>query len=171
MDVQIMDLPAARLACLRHIGPYGPALEQFWQQRMNPWIAAQGLQGRAKYGIALDDQSQTSPTECRYDAGVEVPADFSSADAQVLLRDLPAGRYAVLAFCGRADQIGAAWDELCCSWLPAHGWQMGPSPAYERYDHPDFVRPAPDAALDTAQFCCQICVPVCVSDSQEAVCN
>jgi AraC family transcriptional regulator len=79
MQVEIKQFPPQRVAYLRYIGPYGPGIGAFWQQRVGPWLEAEGLLGRPSYGIAHDDPSITAPERCRYDAAVGVGPDFQPA--------------------------------------------------------------------------------------------
>ncbi len=84
------------------------------------------------YGIGLDDPSVTPANKCRYDAGVEVGADFV-AIGNTMLTTLPGGRYAVSQFVGTADEISAAWIALSRGWLPISGLQCDDRPYFERY--------------------------------------
>lgn len=153
MDVQIKDMPAARVAYLRYKGPYGAAIGEFWLEVFTPWQQAFGLQGRTTYGVALDDPASTAPQECRYDTCVEVAADYQVAQpAREAM--LAGGRCAVAKFKGRGEQIPAAWSEFAGQWLPASGLSMDARPCFERY-------PA-DYAMDpeTGEFECELCIPV-----------
>ncbi|MGL4574483.1 MAG: AraC family transcriptional regulator [Burkholderiaceae bacterium] len=153
MDVQILTLPAARIAYLRHIGPYGPALGKFWGMQVMPWLVANGLLGRVSYGIGHDDPSITEPSKCRYDAGVEVEPDFQPS-GKASITSLPGGRYAVAQFSGMPGNLSTAWTEIFRDWLPGSGMQTDARPCFERY-------PAKGAVdLKTGRLSCEICVPV-----------
>lgn len=153
MHVEIKTFPAERVAYLRLIGPYGPAIARFWQERVGPWLATEGFTGRPSYGIAHDDPSITPPSQCRYDAAVAVGPDYR-ASGETCIAELPGGRYAVARFLGRADEIGAAWADLFRAWLPASGYRCDDRPCFEYYGDPD--------CFDTAsgRFSCEICIPV-----------
>ena len=153
MDVKITTLPAARVAYLRHIGPYGAAVGQFWQKSVMPWIAANGLEGRPMVGIGRDDPMVTEPGKCRYDAGVEVPDDFV-ARTPAIVDTLPGGRYAVVPFQGTSADIELAYAGLLREWLPASGMQTDGRPFFEYYPV--------DAKYDvaTGAFQCELCLPV-----------
>jgi AraC family transcriptional regulator len=151
MTVRLVDRPPVRIAYHRRVGPYGPALNAFWETVAHPWIHAHGLAGRPFYGISHDDPGVTDPTQCRYDAGVEVPADFPVV-APALEATLPGGRYAVLDFRGTAAQIGDAWTALLRDWLPASGYSLDARPCFEHYPKPDF---GPGGL-----FSCEVCAPV-----------
>ncbi len=152
MQIQIIDLPPARVASLRYTGPYGPALGNFWRDHFLPWLQANQLDGPTCYGVGLDDPGNTAPQQCRYDACVEVPDTFV-ASAPVSVITLPGGRYAVARFQGQASDIGAAWMEMC-TLVPAQGLQNDARPCFERY--------LPGARTDPVSglFSCELCVAV-----------
>ena len=151
MDYEIKDLPAVRLAGLRYKGPFGPAIGEFWREVFTPWQKAYNLVDRPTYGIALDNPETTPPSETRYDAGVEVAADYPIA-APAIEATIPAGRYAVARFHGTAQHIPAAWGELMGK---LHGAGLvADGVCFERY--------AADGVPDpvTGAFDAQLCVPV-----------
>lgn len=153
MQVILATLPPTRVAYLRHIGPYGPSIAAFWQQQFLPWMRANQLEGRPCYGIGHDDPGITATADCRYDACVEIPADFHPrGQAGVAL--LPGGRYALAAYRGDGPGIGRAWTEFLRDWLPGSGLQMDSRPFFEHYPV--------DAEHDpvTGIFTCQLCIPV-----------
>ncbi|WP_432724089.1 AraC family transcriptional regulator [Jeongeupia wiesaeckerbachi] len=153
MNVTIQTLPPTRVAYLRHIGPYGPAIGQFWRGKFSPWVASHGLGANTTYGIGHDDPSVTSPEKCRYDAAVEVAADFV-ATGEVGIAELPGGRYAIAAFRGDVHTIGDAWMTLTRDWLPSSGYQFDNRPCFERYSG------APGDDRRREDFECDICIPV-----------
>lgn len=151
--VQLIDRPPVRIAYLRHIGAYGPSIHAFWMNQVSPWMSANGLFGRPRYGISHDDPSITAPEQCRYDAGVEVDETFIPGPG-VFTTTLPAGRYASLAFEGNSAQIVEAWRYLLRNWLADSGLQLDARPAFEHYPV--------DARYDAASgaFSCNIVIPV-----------
>ncbi len=153
MNVRLESLQPVTIAYLRHWGPYGAPVNQFWQETVFPWMRANSLVGAPRYGISHDDPSITVPARCRYDACVEVPAD-TVLTGQAMRTTLPGGRYAVTDYAGAAADIGEAWSALLREWLPASGLQLDGRPAFEYYPR--------DAACDpqTGALTCEICVPV-----------
>lgn len=154
MQVQLQNLPAVRVAYMRHVGPYGnhgiPAL---WQRFM-AWAHATNLAvpRRITYGIGHDNPTITAPERCRYDACIEVDEQFVPR-GEVGAQNLPGGRYACADFTGNATEIAAAWAWLCGEWLPASGYQFD--------DRPIFEMMAPDVAMDeNGRFSCQLCIPI-----------
>lgn len=152
-NVRLIDRPPVTIAYLRRLGPYGAGIGQFWGEVAAPWLATNGLLGRARYGISHDDPSIVEPSKCRYDAGVDVPPGFV-ATAPALTTVLPGGRYAVLPFYGSNAQIGAAWDILLRDWLPASGLQLDARPCFEHYPITSTWDPK------TGAFGCELCIPV-----------
>ena len=153
MSVKIIERQPKTIACLRHTGPYGEAVTRFWLQVFYPWVVAQGLLGKPRYGIGHDDADVTIPEQCRYDAGVEVPADFV-VTGQAFKTVIPGGKYAVYRFTGTAAEVGAAWTDMLHGWLPGSGFRIDGQPCFELY--------SPDATYDPATgiFECDICIPV-----------
>jgi AraC family transcriptional regulator len=153
MNVKLVDRKPVPVAYLRHTGPYGPQLGRFWKSRVAPWMEANNLFGRGRYGISLDDPHVTQPAQCRYDACVESPADeILAGDAQ--RKVIPGGKYAVLPFDGTGAEIGAAWEALLRDWLPKSGLQLDSRPFFEHYPVDGTHDPK------TGRFSCEICVPV-----------
>jgi AraC family transcriptional regulator len=153
LNVKLIDRPPVHVAYLRHTGPYGPSLGQFWMQRVAPWMATNNLYGRERFGISLDDPTVTKPAQCRYDACVTSPeGELLSGGPQHKI--IPGGKYASLAYEGTGMDIGDAWDALLRDWLPTSGLQLDARPFFEVY--PVNARYDPK----TAAFSCDICVPV-----------
>lgn len=153
MQVEVIDLPAVRVACQRRIGPYGPGIGAFWRDTMAPWMQSHGLMEQPCYGVGLDDPALAPPDKCRYDACVMVPDSFQ-ASGQTAIAVLPGGRYAVARFKGLPATIAAAWTTLTREWLPASGLQCDERPCFERFDAVTALDPA------TGEFSCDICIPV-----------
>ncbi|MFA9217607.1 MAG: GyrI-like domain-containing protein [Sphingomonadaceae bacterium] len=151
MHYEIKELPAVRVAYLRYKGPFGVALGEFWKEVFTPWTKAYGLVNKVTYGVAQDDPSTTPANECRYDACVEVSAEYPvKAPAQE--GQLAAGRYAVAQFKGTAGDIGAAWSALMAQ-LHSEG-KAAAGACYERYPADGVMDPA------TGIFDAELCVPL-----------
>lgn len=154
IKVVLKTLAPARVAFLRHVGPYGSsAITRTWR-RFAAWCDPQGLMQprRRMYGIAHDNADLTPPEQCRYDACIEVDAGFRPA-REIGVQELRGGRYACIDFQGTAAEIHAAWVQLC-DWLPDSGYQADDAPPVEVYGM--------DLALDaqTGAFSCALCMPV-----------
>jgi AraC family transcriptional regulator len=154
MKVELKTLEPARVAYMRHVGPYGDSgITRLWQ-RFAARCGELGLMTprRTMYGISHDNPDVTPPAQCRYDACVEVGEGFRPA-GEIGVQTVPGGRYACGAFTGTPTEIHGAWMRLC-EWLPDSGWQAADGPPLEIYG-PDFV-------LDekTVAFNCSLCIPV-----------
>jgi AraC family transcriptional regulator len=153
MKVKVIERKPAQVTYLRHIGPYGQPLFEFWRRTVYPWMAANNQLGQPRYGISLDDPTITAADKCRYDAGVEVRGKITMpGNSQTTT--IPAGQYAVTAFRGTVDQIGRVWEAMLREWLPSSGLQLDARPFLEYYPT--------DASFDskTGVFTCDIAIPV-----------
>ena len=153
MNVKLLDRQPTTVAYLRHLGPYGAPLSRFWQDTVYPWMVSNDLLNRPRYGISHDDPGITAPEKCRYDACVEVPANFV-ATGKSFITTVPGGKYAAASFYGTASEIGAAWASLLRDWLPESGLQLDARPCFEYYPVDGKYDPK------TGAFSCEIVVPV-----------
>jgi DNA gyrase inhibitor GyrI len=151
MEYEIKQLPQVRVAYLRYKGPFGAPIGEFWKEVFTPWQKAFGLVGKVTYGMAQDDPSTTPPQDCRYDACVEVSADYP-IQPPAKEAHIAAGRYAVARFLGTGADVPGAWGEFFGQ-IQGSGQYSG-GPCFERY-------PA-DYAMDpaTGVFEAELCIPV-----------
>ncbi len=155
MNVELKQLPPARVAYMRHLGAYGdPAIGRMWE-RFAAWCMEQGFvaQRRPTFGISHDSPDITAPAKCRYDACVQVDDSFKPS-GEVNVQTIPGGLYACTPFKGRGDEIHMAWERLCREWLPDSGYQGDDRPAMEAYGAQMDFDPA------TGVFACELCLPV-----------
>jgi AraC family transcriptional regulator len=153
MNVTLVDRKPTVIAYLRHVGPYGEPISSFWQQQVYPWMVTNNLLQYPRYGISHDDPNITAPEQCRYDAGIEVPAR-SELSGPAFRTTLPGGRYASAYFKGTNRQIGDAWTAVLRDWLPPSGMKLDGRPLFEYYPPGSSFDPA------TGVFDCHICIPV-----------
>ena len=154
-EVEVQIVPEARVAYMRYVGPYGsPAIGDLWR-RFESWCAAQGLTapGRRKFGIAQDNPNITPSYRTRYDACVEVDADFHPA-GEIGVQVIRAGRYAFAPFTGTAAEIRAAWIRFLTRTLAGEGLQPDLAPAIEIYAFDLGVDPT------TGAFSCMLSIPL-----------
>ena len=155
MQVEIRNLPAARLAYMRHTGPYGdPAIGRTWE-RFGQWCAQRGLMQppRAMIGISQDNPEITPADKLRYDCCVAVGDDFRP-EGEVGTQDFAGGKYACAPFKGKTADIHAAWMRMYGQWLPQSGWQADDRAGIELYEENFEMDPK------TGVFGCLLCVPV-----------
>lgn len=153
MNVTLIERQPTHIAYLRHVGPYGPPIAEFWQREVAPWLATNKLLDRPRFGISHDDPKITAPEKCRYDAGVEVAPGFVGT-GKYLTTVIPGGKYAVTRFKGTAAEIGDVWAALLRDWLPASGMQLDSRPFFEYYPRDTTYDP------QTSVFDCDLCIPV-----------
>jgi AraC family transcriptional regulator len=155
MHIEVKQLPAARVAYLRHTGPFGLEVSRTWD-RFATWCSAQGLNNprRTMWGISQDNPNVTAPEHCRYDCCVEVDDKFQP-QGEIGVQLITAGQFACLQFHGTPLEIGAAWMQLYGQWLPSSGYQPAETVApYELYTEDFAVDPV------TGAFSCWLCAPV-----------
>jgi len=155
MDVEIKNLPEARVAYMRYVGPYGSsAITEMWQ-RFDGWCQAQGLMSprRRMWGISQDNPKLTAPDKLRYDACVEVDDSFKPS-GEIGVQTIRGGRYACAKFIGTAAEISEAWMRFMREWLPRTKLQCDDAPALELYDTDFTIDPK------TYAFSCLLCMPV-----------
>jgi AraC family transcriptional regulator len=153
MKVTIVERQPTTVAYLRHVGPYGKPVSNFWIKKVAPWMETNGLFGRPRYGISHDDPGITAPDKLRYDAAIEVPRDFAgTGDYQKTV--IPGGKYAMGSFRGDDRQVGEAWNWMLREWLSQSGMQLDSRPCFEYYPT--------NATYDakTGAFECEIAIPV-----------
>jgi AraC family transcriptional regulator len=152
-NVTLVDRPPTTVAYLRHVGPYGKPISDFWQKTVYPWMVTNNLLGQPRYGISHDDPAITEPGKLRYDACVEVAEGFVGAGNHQMTT-IPGGKYAVTHFKGTVESIGDAWASLLRDWLPASGMQLDSRPFFEYYPRDSTYDPK------TGEFTCDLCIPV-----------
>ena len=155
MDVEVKNLPESRVAYMRNVGPYGGVgIPRTWQ-RFAGWCEQHGLMQprRTMYGICHDDPDITPPEKCRYDACIEVDAQFKP-EGEVGVQTIPGGRYACAKFAGTSADVHAAWGRFLAEWLADSGYQADDRLPLELYDK-DFVMDE-----KTGAFTCSLCMPV-----------
>ena len=153
MNVVIVDREPVPVAYLRHTGAYGPGIGEFWMNAVAPWMATNNLMGRDRFGISLDDPIVTKPTQCRYDACVEIPRGVTLPGAEEIT--IPGGRYAVTRFTGTGAEIGAAWGVFLGEALGSPGNRADPSRnVLEHYPRGAYFDPK------TRIFSCELCLPL-----------
>ncbi len=151
--VTLIERAPTTVAYLRYTGPYGEPISKFWQTVYYPWAVTHGLLEQPRYGISHDDPGIVQPDKLRYDACVEVPANFvPSGGAQ--LTTLPGGRYAAYRFKGTGAEFPAGWTAILRDWLPGSGLQLDARPSFEFYGRDSSYDPA------SGVMTCDICIPV-----------
>ena len=153
VNVHLIDRQPVDVAYLRYVGPFDESIVRFWETAVVPWLTTNRLLDKPKYGITCDVPSVVAPSQCRYDACVEVAPDFLP-NGGALTTTIPGGRYATLEFDGKVADIGEAWTALLRDWLPSSGLQLDNRPMFE-YQPPDGRYDA-----STGTISCEVCIPI-----------
>ncbi len=134
MDVEIKQLPALRVAAVRHIGPYHEIGKAF--DRLGQIAGPAGLiTPRATEMVALyhDDPQSTPAEQLTSDAGLTVPEGAALPEGLTEQR-VPAGTYASTVYVGSYSRLPDAWTRFMGEWLPASGRRINnDAPSYEVY--------------------------------------
>lgn len=111
MDLRVEHFPGKRLAYLRTVGPYwdvvGPAFDRLFAiARAGGWMGKPGVVPLAVY---LDSPRDVPLDQLRADVGLTVDDAFQPP-ADVLVRTLPPGRFAVHTHIGPYADLRDAWQ-------------------------------------------------------------
>jgi AraC family transcriptional regulator len=132
MNVETKNMPAFRVATVRHVGPYNRISEAFG--RLGDIAGLAGLfKGKPTMLAIYHDDSETTPEpELRSDAALVVDDNVTIPDGMAEQR-LPAGRYACTLHVAPYEQLGDAWGRLMGQWLPQSGERCQNGDSYEIY--------------------------------------
>ena len=133
IHVEVVDLPAARVAYRRHFGSYDdPGMHRAFDE-LRRWAVPRGLHDPQRcIGIPWDDADITPDDRCRFDACQIIEPD-ARIDTAINEQTVPAGRYAVYACEVVGHDFDRPWMELLQNWLPFSGYQPADGPRLERY--------------------------------------
>jgi AraC family transcriptional regulator len=132
MQLDVVDVPATRLAAVRHQGPYfeiGAAFGRLEQQ-----TAALGLgkePGTMRVAIYYDDPDSKPAAELQSVAAISVPEDADIGDLEEAR--LPAGKYLRAEFVGHYSGLGNAWAQLYGEHVAAGGYTLRDGVNFEVY--------------------------------------
>jgi AraC family transcriptional regulator len=140
-EVRVEELPAMRVAFLRHVGPYDE-VGAAWE-RLCAWAGSRGLFKSAPLmiGIVYDDPEITAPDKVRYDAALVVSGEIA-AEGDIGAQQVGGGKYAVATHRGPHQRVSETYVRVCGEWLPHSGRELLPAPALEFYrNSPQNTRP------------------------------
>ena len=139
MTVTIKNINARRLAVTKHRGDpkkVGESVNKLISWAKNQIINLKPEPGEA-FGFAYNDPKTTPKEEFRFDLAITIPKDLKLT-GEVVEKQLPAGRYAVVAHKGSRDNIGDTIYHLYRDWLPKSNEELGDLPCifcYYNFDH------------------------------------
>ncbi len=136
MKVDVRDLAAARVAYIRHTGPYAADGELFGRLfgALTKWAGPRDLLGPSSSFLCVyhDNPEVTDEDKRRISVCLTIAEDVDVAGEIGSMR-IDGGRYAVAHFRVDVDQYGAAWNQLLREWLPDSGYQPDDRLAFERF--------------------------------------
>mgnify|MGYP000944369535 CR=1 FL=1 len=133
-STKVHDLRAARVAFIRHIGPYEDVDMSAWRT-LSSWAARRGIGGGALLGVAHDAPNLVAPSRLRFDACIVVPDDAPAprSGSRIALASLTEGPHAVTTFVGPLAQLGDAYRTIMTRLLARKDVRVIGLPAIERY--------------------------------------
>ncbi len=156
----LLYLRPARLVYVRETGPYERTIPRAWD-RLLGWLDDRGLYktlGRG-YGLARDNPADVGSAHCRYDACIEISAEFEDRAIRDLgLATLPGGAYACRRFSGSYDRIRSVVSNVYAEFqpLPGLGTDEGRPVVTIYVDNPNYYKES-DLRAD-------VCMPVTAID-------
>ncbi len=148
MAVEIIQRPPCTIASLYRQGPYMEAGRAFGQ--LGEWAYLAGaLTPESRWmGMYYDDPSVTPAAELRYEAAMTLPQLLENPDArpilpasEVVIKELPGGRFARYVHVGPYDALEATYDALMGQWMPSAAVTMKAGPSVEVYVNDPTVTP------------------------------
>lgn len=140
LDVRVEALPGMRAAAIRHVGPYNEVGPQF--ERLLDWFAGSDVPTGQIFSMSYDDPDEMDCECLRSDACIEIQADVS-LPADMSIRWIAGGRYAVFRVRGPYDGLPEAYRLVYGLWLPRSGEELDDRPCKEIYRNtPRDARPA-----------------------------
>lgn len=146
MDVRIEKHAPARVAYVRHVGPYAE-VGQAWKTLMK-WGWSKMMFGKPEtFGLSWDDPEVTAPERVRYDACMVVD-EKAKVKGDVQIQDIPGGTFAVTLHEGPYEEFGRTYAGLFARVAegPIDGrtWKLGDPPSIEKYLNDPRKTPAED---------------------------
>ncbi|MBX2874700.1 MAG: AraC family transcriptional regulator [Saprospiraceae bacterium] len=128
ISTQVKRLDPIRVAFLTHKGPYHE-VGRTWEQLMQN---IPPLECGRLIGIPFSDPHTASPEQIRYDACVEIRADYLPQE-QVQLKELPGGQFVETVHLGPFEKIDDTYHLLYGLWLPSSRFELRNEPSLEIY--------------------------------------
>lgn len=134
--VAVRDLPQVRVAVLEYrgkgiAGRYQESIGELFRE-LEGWLKLHHVDPRRlrRIGVPFTEGDQLLSYWCC----IEAPQELTAPDGAITIRELPAGRYAVLSLPKDADTIGASIGRFYSETVPAQQLSLDASrPTYEIY--------------------------------------
>jgi AraC family transcriptional regulator len=130
--VELVDLPPLQVAMIEQRGDYRLTSKAF--ERLMTFAATTGQlkPDTRTIGIYHDDPESVPTLELRSAACVSVAADWVPV-GEIVEGFVEGGRYARIVHTGPYNELGAAYDWLYQTWLPASDEELRNLPCVEEY--------------------------------------
>jgi AraC family transcriptional regulator len=140
INVSVKELPARRLAAIEHYGDPKKVGES--ASKLIAWAKAQPLSLKPKpgeaFGFGYGDPKEVPAEAFHFDLAITVPKTLMLEDGEVIEKQLPAGRYAVISHKGSRKNINEKIYWLYRNWLPESKEELADLPCifcYYNFDH------------------------------------
>ncbi|MBN1503155.1 AraC family transcriptional regulator [Candidatus Woesearchaeota archaeon] len=105
--------------------------QELWREFMPKMIQIKNKVNKdVAYGICIEDKKD--PDDFIYVAGVEVES-FKDIPKGMIIKTIPASKYAIFTHKGIVDQIGKSWNYIFSEWLPKSGIELNKNGLYFEY--------------------------------------
>lgn len=136
--VTLRNLPARRVAYIRVHRPYESDHVPQAIARLLAWAEARTLADGQWLGYQWEDPEIVPLEKCRYDVGLEVPAD-TRAEGDVSINTFPTCLIAEVEIKGTIEVELRALHWLYLTWLPSSGYAPAHQPAFEAWNGRPFA--------------------------------
>ena len=149
IDVQVGNLPAVRVACIREVGP----LAEVWPcfERLLKWAALTEVPTGRLLTLSFHRPGK-SPRRWYWKVAVEL-FTHEPPPPEIELDEIHGGRHAMYRLVGPHEGIGQAYRRLFDEWLPGSGEAVAQRPCMELFRSAPWEKEAEHLVTD-------LCVPL-----------
>lgn len=134
MQVNIVEFPETKIAVLEHRGApelLNDSVSTFIEWRKESKLSP--VKSSNSYGVAYDDPKATTPEKFRFDLCGSVDREVPENKQNVINKNIPSGRCAVVRHCGSHDLMDNKVHYLYGEWLPDSGEELRDFPCFFHY--------------------------------------
>ncbi len=143
MEPNFVHLPALQVVGLRYYGKNeNQEISALWGEFNRVSSQVQNMDPAAAYGMCFTVPGAPNG-EFEYVAGFNV-TKVENVPAQMVVRSVPASKYAVFAHVGPLDKLRETYHYIYQTWLPQSGCELGGNWDFEYYNE-EFKDFAPDS--------------------------
>lgn len=147
MEPKIVTKPEFYVVGMSYVGKneHGE-IPQLWEQFNPRCTEVQSTNTQSCYGLCFDDLEGVEAGVFEYIAAAEVSGPDAEVPSGMVLRHLPARKYAVFTHQGTLAKLHETYEYIYQTWLPQSGVQLDGKFDMEVYDE-DFDIDSPDSKL------------------------